>query len=345
MGRTVVFEAPGVVGLSSYEESELGRGQVRLETLYSGISAGTELTAYRGSNPYLSKRWDASQRLFVAATTSSLAYPVAGWGYEEVGRVAEIGPGVASVGIGDVVWGAWGHRSTHVITEDEAVRHGLDSGVDPINGVFSQIGAIALNGVLDANIHVGETAAVFGQGTPGLIAMQLARLSGADVIAIDRIPKRLALSEQLGADLVIDGTSDDAAAVIKRRTANRGADVSIEFTGSYGGLNDAIRATAYNSRVVACGFFQGGGGGLFLGEEFHHNRIEVVCSQISGVGTHVGHRWDEERLRATVMELQARGKVRFEPLVSHIIPVEDAAEGFRLAGESPQDAIQVVLKF
>ena len=53
MGRVVTFEAPRKVGIAEYEDSPLKPREVRLRTIYSGISAGTELTAYRGSNPYL----------------------------------------------------------------------------------------------------------------------------------------------------------------------------------------------------------------------------------------------------------------------------------------------------
>ncbi|MBA3430378.1 MAG: zinc-binding alcohol dehydrogenase, partial [Actinobacteria bacterium] len=310
MGRVVVFEAPRRVGLTDYADRALEPDEVRLQTLYSGISAGTELTAYRGSNPYLSKRWDPAHRLFMEDTVS-LEYPVEGWGYEEVGRVTETGPEATGVREGDVVFGTWGHRSTHVMPEAAAAARLMSSEVDPVNGVFSQIGAIALNAVLDADIHVGETVAIFGQGVPGLIAMQLARLNGANVIAVDRLPKRLELARDLGADHVIDAAAESAAEAIREKTSNRGADVSIEFSGAYPALHEAIRATAYNSRVVVSGFFQGEGRGLRLGEEFHHNRIELVCSQISGVGARLNHRWDEHRLRTTVMGLQAEGKLDF----------------------------------
>ena len=344
MGQVVVFEAPRRVGTSSYVDRALGPGEVRLGTLYSGISAGTELTAYRGSNPYLSKRWEPTRRLFVEDAVT-LEYPVEGWGYEEVGAVVECGTEVSRVREGDVVYGTWGHRSTHVMSEDEAAGRLLSPEVDPINGVFSHIGAIALNAVLDADIHVGETVAVFGQGVPGLIATQLARLNGGRVVAVDRIPKRLELAGELGAEEVIDASRAEAAGRIKERTGARGADVSIEFTGSYQALHEAIRSTAYNSRVVVSGFFQGEGRGLRLGEEFHHNRIELVCSQISGVSPRLDHRWDESRLRRTVMELQGQGKLDCESLVSHVFPVEDAPDAFKLLDQRPDEAVQAVLRF
>jgi threonine dehydrogenase-like Zn-dependent dehydrogenase len=337
----VAFEAPGRVGISSYPDPQLRAHEIRLETIYSGISAGTELTAYRGSNPYLSKQWDQERRIFLEEH-ATFTYPIEGWGYEEVGRVVEKGTAVTAVSEGDVVWGAWGHRSTHVMPEQEAAVRLLEPSVDPINGVFSQIGAIALNSVLDADIHVGETVAVFGQGVPGLIAGQLARINGASVIAIDRITNRLELSTRLGADHAIPALG--AAERIKELTGGRGADVCIELSGFYPALQEAIRAVAYNSRVVASGFFQGGGAALFLGEEFHHNRVEVVCSQISGVSRRLDHRWSEARLRSTVMALQAAGRLDFKSLVSHVFSFADADKAFELLDKRGAEAVQVVLR-
>jgi 2-desacetyl-2-hydroxyethyl bacteriochlorophyllide A dehydrogenase len=346
VGRVVTFEGPKTVGFREYEDPPLGPREVRLRTLFSGISAGTELTAYRGSNPYLAKRWEDDRRLFLEDEVS-MEYPVEGWGYEEVGEIAEVGPEVTKVEAGEVVYGTWGHRSTKVVDEDWAAARTLPSGVDPVVGVFSRIGAISLNGVLDADVHVGEYVAVFGQGVPGLIAAQLARLNGGTVIAVDGIPKRLELAAELGAAHVVDFNEMSPAEEIKDLTEGRGADVSIEFSGSYPALHEAIRSTAYNSKVVSAGFFQGDGRGLFLGEEFHHNRINVVCSQISGLSPALDHRWSVERLERTVMSLAAEGRISLEPLVTHVFDAEEADEAFRLLDQrpAPGEVVQAVLKF
>lgn len=344
MARVVVFSGPRAIALIEQEEQPLGASDVRIQTCYSGISAGTELTAYRGSNPYLNKRWDPVRRLFMS-DVSSLAYPLEGWGYEDVGEVIEVGSGVTRLTCGVLVWGTWGHRSNTVAAEEQVASHILPTGLVPLSGVFAHIGAIALNAVLDADIHVGETVAVFGQGVPGLIAAQLARLNGAEVIAVDGIPRRLELARKLGAAQVIDFTRESPAERIKAMTGGRGADVSIEFSGAYQALHEAIRATAYNSRVISAGFFQGNAAGLSLGEEFHHNRIQVICSQISGVAPHLNHRWDRTRLQQTIMRLAAAGRLELEALVSHVLPVERADEAFALLDQRPAEALQVVLKF
>lgn len=344
MGYHIVLAAPKQIELVEYEEEPLDSHQVRLRTLYSGISAGTELTLYRGTNPYLNKRWDSERRLFVAGD-SALTYPVTNLGYEEVGKVVEVGSEVTRVKPGDVVWGTWGHKSTHTASEEWAAERVLEADLDPVCGIFSHVGAITLNVVLDADIHVGEYVAVFGQGVMGLVVTQLARLNGGTVIAVDGIPQRLVLARECGAEHTINFREQDAAEAIKALTHNRGADVSIEITGAYSALHSAIRATAYNSKVIAAGFFQGEGQGLALGEEFHHNRIQIISSQISGSGPRLDHRWDRLRLNKTIMQLQAQGRINLTRLISHTFDARDAADAFRLLDENMGEVVMVVLKF
>ena len=346
MGKVVVFTEPRTVGFESYDDRPLAPHELRLRTLYSGISAGTELTAYRGSNPYLHKRWDASRKLFVSAEQPALTYPVSGWGYEEVGEVIELGSEVRAVSMGDIIFGTWGHRTHHIVEEEYAKLRVKPAGLDPILAIYSHLGPIALNGILDANIHVGETVAVFGLGVVGQMIAQLARLSGAHVIGVDLIEKRLELAKSLGAiERGFNPREGSPAEQIKVLTNGRGADVTIEVSGSAKALNEAVRATAYSARVVVLGFFQGDAQGLLLGEEFHHNRISLGCSQISNVDPALSYRWDRLRLIHTIMELQAQGSLNLRPIITHVIPFKDAAQGFQILDETPDQALQVVLDF
>ena len=346
MGTGVVFTKPRTVEFESYEDLPLEPHELRVRTLYSGISAGTEMTAYRGSNPYLSKQWDAQNRLFLSSEAPSQPYPLSGWGYEEVGEVIEVHPDVTSLKVGDIVYGTWGHRTHHILQEEYARQRIKPKELDPILAIYSHLGPIALNGILDANIHVGETVAVFGLGVLGQIIAQLARLSGARVIGVDLIEQRLQLARELGA--IEDGFNPrdgSPAEKIKALTDRRGADVTIEVTGSAKALHEAVRATAYSARVVALGFFQGEAQGLMLGEEFHHNRISLVCSQISNVDPALSYRWDRLRLIHTIMDLQARGDLNLRPVITHVIPFKEAAQGFQILDETPEQALQIVLDF
>lgn len=344
MGYTLMLEGPKKLGFEQYKEQDLLPNEVRIKTLYSGISAGTELTAYRGSNPYLHRQWDEEQRMFTSAE-SSWSYPMPAIGYEEVGEIIEVGSNVTKLSIGDCIFGVWGHKSSHIAKEEWAVKRQMPKNLEAINGIYSQIGAIALNAILDANIRLGETVAIFGQGVPGLMVTQLAKASGATVIAVDREDNRLKKSIECGATHVINSANIDAGTAIKELTDGRGADVSIEISGAYGALHDAIRSTAYNSRVVVSGFFQGDGIGLRLGEEFHHNRVELICSQISGTNKNLGERWDRSRLDNTIMKLMADKVIDFKSLISHTFPAQDAQDAFNLLDKNANDTLQVVLSY
>ena len=341
---TLTIEEPGRIGSQSLPIAALGPDEVRIATLYSGISAGTEMTAFMGTNPYIDKQWNPASRLF-ETDTPGWSFPIRAFSYEEVGRITDVGANVTGLKQGQLIWGAWGHKSHHVASETWASQRLLAEGVDPRNGIFSQIGAIALNAILDANIHLGEYVAIFGQGVPGLMVTQLAKASGATIIAVDRHDSRLAHARTSGADITINSSREDAATRIKAITGGRGADICIEISGAYPALHDAIRAAAYNSRVVVSGFFQGGGTALRLGEEFHHNRINLVCSQISGVSPALDHRWDRLRLDQTIMRLIAEGRIDFGKLITHTFPATRAQDAFNLLRDAQQDVLQVVLQF
>jgi 2-desacetyl-2-hydroxyethyl bacteriochlorophyllide A dehydrogenase len=329
-------------------------GHSRVRTLYSGISAGTEMTAYRGSNPYLTRTWDPARRLF-SDGGHTFAYPLRGWGYSEVGVVVEVAeeltdeltgeltgnPVAPALAPGDLVYGVWGHRSEAVLPTARLAQSVLPAESDPLHGIFVRVGAIALGAVLSADVHLGEHVAVFGQGVLGLLTTQLVILNGGNVIAVDTLPGRLTLARAWGARTVAAQVGDIAAAV----RAQADVDVAVEISGSYAALHEAVRTVGVGGRVVAAGFYQGEGVGLRLGEEFHHNRVHVVASQIGGVPAALRDRWTVERLHRVFAELMLAGRVDVAPLVTDVVPAADVATAFRLLDEHPQDALQVVLDF
>lgn len=346
MGELLVFTEPHVVGYQTYEDAPLQPEEVRIETLYSGISAGTELTFYRGTNAYLHKYWDAEKRLFTSDTqTTTFSYPVTNLGYEEVGTIVEVGSAVTEVQVGAQLFGTWGHR-THFVANMEYVRPRLmPHGVEPIFGIFSHLGAIALNGVHDAAICLGDTVAIFGMGALGQIVALMARRSGAKVIGVDLHDSRLEMAKALGVEITINASREQPAETIKALTNGLGADVCIEVSGSTQALHEAIRAVAYSARVVAMGFFQGDARGLYLGDEFHHNRINLVCSQISGVAPEFSNRWTKMRLWQTAVRLQAEGWLDLRPVITHRAPFAQAGALYATLDQKPQEVVHAVLEF
>lgn len=345
MPNIVQFSAPRSVELVDCDQQQLTPGTVRIRTWYSGISAGTELTAYRGSNPYLTKTWDVERRLFTEGAPS-FSYPVAGWGYSEVGEVVEAAPDVSQVAVGDVVYGIWGHRSEAVLNAQAVAGKQIPAGLDPLHGIFARVGAIALNAVLGANLHLGEDTAIFGQGVIGLLATRLAHLSGVRVIAVDGFEARRALALTMGAhDVVAADAADGAGQQIRDLTGQAGVDVAIDLSGSYRALHEAVRSVGVDGRVIAAGFYQGGGGHLSLGEEFHHNRVQIIASQIGGTPANLGPRWTPARLVTVFMGQLAAGAVDVAPLITDVVDASEVGEAFRRLDDGAPETLQTVLRF
>jgi 2-desacetyl-2-hydroxyethyl bacteriochlorophyllide A dehydrogenase len=346
----VTFTAPRTVDVTDVPQAPLRPGQVRVRTLTSGISAGTELTAYRGTNPYLTSTWDPTSRLFTGSHPQTPSYPLAGWGYSEVGRVVEVAepatqsPHPDDVQVGDVVWGIWGHVSEGVLDAERLRGHQLPAGLDPLAGSFVRVGAIALNAVLAADAGLGDTVVIVGQGVIGLLATAFAKQSGATVIAVEGIAGRRDLARAWGADEVF-APSAGVASAIRDLTRGRGADVAIDLSGAYPALHEATRLVGADGRVVAAGFYQGAASALRLGEEFHHNRVEIIASQIGAVPLRKRARWDVPRLQDTVVQLLAKGTPDVTELVSHRFAVRDAAQAYTLLDTDAPSAVQVVLDF
>jgi threonine dehydrogenase-like Zn-dependent dehydrogenase len=341
----VQFTAPQHVELVECPLQALPPGHFRVRTWYSGISAGTELTAYSGSNPYLTRTWDPARRLFVAGEPT-FAYPVRGWGYSEVGEVVEVADGVQGVVPGQVVAGIWGHRSDGVVAANAVTWLPVPEGMEPLHGIFTRVGAIALNAVLAAETRLGDVLAVFGQGVIGLLATQLGGLCGSRVVAVDALPHRLEMAGRLGAHDVVDAVVDGGAgAAVRDVVGTHGADAAVELSGTYAALHEAIRSVGVDGLVVASGFYQGEGTGLRLGEEFHHNRIRVVGSQIGGTPLPMGLRWNQRRLVTTVVEQIATERLQVEPLVSDVLDAQEVGWAFELLDRGYAETLQVVLRF
>jgi 2-desacetyl-2-hydroxyethyl bacteriochlorophyllide A dehydrogenase len=341
--EVVSFTAPFEVSLVPSDAQPLAPGTVRVRTWYSGISAGTELTAYRGSNPYLTGTWDAERRLFVEGAPT-FGYPVEGWGYSEVGEVVEVADGVEAPAKGDVVHGIWGHRSEAVVPA-AAVRDRVWTGQDPLAGIFARVGSIALNAVLAAEARLGDRVAVYGQGVIGLLATRLAVLSGAEVVAVDGVADRLDVARGMGAAHTLPADAPGGAGAHVREWSGGGVDSAIELSGNDRALHEAVRSVVVDGTVVASGFYQGGAAHLRLGEEFHHNRVRIVASQISGTPLALGPRWDQPRLVRTFMEQVRQGRVDVHSLVTDVVPAADVASVFERLDRGDPGVLQAVLRF
>jgi L-iditol 2-dehydrogenase len=110
--------------------------------------------------------------------------------------------------------------------------------------------ACSLHSVRKANLRSGETAVVVGAGTMGAMHVMIARMSGARVIVTDPDESRLELVKQLGADVVLNPTREDAVKMVHELTANCGADAVFVTASSQAAGSQAIQMATPLGRVV-----------------------------------------------------------------------------------------------
>jgi threonine dehydrogenase-like Zn-dependent dehydrogenase len=246
--------------------------------------------------------------------------------------------------VGDVVYCECPHASGHVVNADGPLK--LPEGCDPRVGVFIANLKTTFIGMLDAGVRLNECVVVFGQGTLGQFITQWAKLSGAGpVVAVDLNDKRLRLSKEVsGADVTLNPkTTEDIALAVREITGNRGADVAIEVSASDRALNEAIRTVCYCGRVIVLSWYPGALANVFPGNEFHMNRVQLICSQTCGIGPVLSNRWSEPRVLQTVLEHLPT--LNLEPLISHEIDIDDAAKAYKMIDEGQKDVMQIILKY
>jgi threonine dehydrogenase-like Zn-dependent dehydrogenase len=362
--RTLGVAAPGRPEFFSYEEEPPEEGQFRVDTLYTGLSAGTELTFLKGTNPYLHSSWDPERGVFCEGEPSQ-SYPVRVMGYMEVAHVVETR--TPAVGNGDVVALNYGHRTGHVIDPRRSVVTVLPDSLDPVLGVYvAQMGPICANGLLHATaeaVGVASDAAagpalgdgvrhrrvlVTGAGVVGLLTGLFARAHGAAEVAVaDPDVRRLDVAEALGLTPVAEKDSDTTWRWCTSRwrngLADNGADLVFQCRGRTTALVTALRSLRPQGSVIDLAFYQGGSPELRLGEEFHHNGLTIRCAQIGRVPRGLEATWDRRRLcEATLELLRSCGELIREHLVTDLVELDDAPAVMRDLAERRRSTIQAV---
>ena len=340
-GRTVRILETGEVDCHEYPVAPLLAGHVRVRTVRSAISPGTEMT-YIGAgatNPFLKKTWDPDLRVFVAGK-GSVEYPIV-FGYRAAGEVVETS--ASKIPVGMRVYGKWRHTEFVALPIDLGLEQSVPGALSFDDAVdLGQMAPIGMNAIAYAGEVLRETpSVVFGAGPVGLIVAQLAAASGASAVhVVDRIASRLEIAKTCGLETLLSAEGVDVARELKLRLGADGIAIAFECTGSTRALQEAIRTVRRRGRVVAVGFYQGEAAGLFLGDEFHHNGVEIRSAQIGNIHP----AWSMAALRARVIELALGGRLALGSLPRVTFPVEKAADAFA-AVRKPESVLQAALAF
>jgi len=309
-----------------------GPGEVRVETIASAVSAGTEMLVYRGEVPQ-------DLPLDLPTLRGSYAFPIK-YGYAVAGRVLDTGSNAGHLYPGDPVFVHHPHQEVFVVPATMLVR--LPDDLDPLLGVFAANLETALNVVHDTPLSLGETALVLGAGVVGLLVARLLKLAGAGgVLVVDPLERRRKLALAAGADGAFGPESANGR--VMNFTGGRGVDVAVEVSGSGAALQAAIEAVATEGTVVVASWYGTRPIALDLGGRFHRGRVSLRSSQVGRLNPELQPRWDRERRTETVIGLLDRLDLR--DLISHRLPFGRAPEAYRLLDQRPEEAVQVVFSY
>jgi L-iditol 2-dehydrogenase len=184
----------------------------------------------------------------------------------------------------------------------------------------------------------GRDVAIIGQGSAGAFWTWLLRRQGAaSIVVSDLSSERLAYATEMGADVAVDANAADLRDAVMASTGGRGADIVVEAVGSADTFLASTRLAARDATLVWFGTPDGSPPlpldyGAFFGKRL--TAFSTFGSQNEpGLAS---FRW--------AIDLIARGEIDVAPLLSHILPLEQIGDAFRIAHERTDGALKVSVK-
>lgn len=348
--RRVRFVGPRKVDLESFEVETPAENEVLIETLYTCISPGTERSHY------------LAEENAVTRDKPGPFYP----GYSNIGRIAQVGPGVEGFRAGQLVATALPHLS-HAIVPAQAggPQRKLASAIPPgasfspskamfalADGLTAErlmecatycFSRVALHGVRRARVELGEAVVVLGLGPIGLQCVQYARMNGGfPVIGIDPTQSRRKVAQVLGMDHGFGSAAELAASGLFK--AGAGPAVTIEATGLPEVIPQAFGISGRNGRVILLGSTRGETKNVNFYTDVHKKGISVIGVHASTRPLHesVPGNWNAEDDHRLILSLIGNGRINCRPLITHEFPSSRIAEAYEVVCTSP-DAIAVVI--
>lgn len=267
---------------------------VEVETLYSGISRGTEALVFSGQVPE-----SEYQRMRAPFQEGDFPFPLC-HGYSNVGRVV----GGDSSLPGQLVFSLFRHQRRFRVPASAVIP--LPSDVPPQRAVLAANMETAINGLWDGRPLAGDRIAIIGCGVVGcLVAWLVSRIPGARVTAMDLNSARQPLLEALGVEFTSGSLRDDH-------------DLIFHTSGQPEGLTTALAAAGQEGRIVDLSWYGTRPVSLPLGQAFHARRLQILSSQVGQLPPERRARWDHRSRLELALSLLA------DPALDNLISGESA---------------------
>ena len=276
-------------------------------------------------------------------------------GYSSAGIVVEAGR-ECGLNVGDrVACGGAGfanHAEFNYVPKNLMVK--IPEGVSFEDASCATVGSIALQGVRQCEVNLGENVAVIGLGLMGILAVQMLKASGCRVVGFDPNPSRCKLAEEMGCDRAV---SDNFVGECMAFSGGYGVDAVLITAATHSDepVTVAAEICRKKGRVVATGLV-----GMNLPRDQYYKKevdFRLSCSygpgrydpvyEEQGVDYPFGYvRWTEQRNMAAFLQLVAEGKVTPGKLVTHRFKFDDALDAYQvLLGIKKEPYLGIVLEY
>lgn len=329
---------------------DMNHDHVLVESLYSGISFGTEGKIYAGQWPDDLPLDDA-----LPGMTGAVRYPLR-YGYATVGRVLTDRHSASLEG--RLVFCFTPHGSHHCVARRDLIL--LPELRDPRLGVFIPNLETAVGLVMDMAPRMAETIGVVGLGVVGQLTWSLLRrFPLAQLVAIDTDAYRLELCQQraaLGQPCTVpmrfgEGLAAEGGAGVGAEGGTgvgaESLDGVIEVSGALAGLNTATAITARGGRIVLGSFYgpETDSPSAPFAASFHRSHIRMISSQVSRIDPALTPRFSKARRMHYVLSLLVDLQDELMPLMTHTVPFAEAPAAYELLARKTSPCAQVILNY
>lgn len=190
---------------------------------------------------------------------------------------------------------------------------------DQAAGLLQVLGT-CVHAVKTLTTFPGQVAAVIGLGVAGQLISQLLTLQGVRVVGITRSEWKRELAGKTGA--VVTAPPEDAEEVLSEMTSGLGPSLVVEAVGTEATLASSISLAATGAEVLVFGTLTGGGEGLPY-YDLYHKELMLYNPRAALIGDY-----------ADGVDLAAAGDLELEPIVTHVLDLDDAPKAFELVHDS-----------
>lgn len=370
MLQIIQHQRTGEIQIDELPAPKLRPGHVLVRNVYSLISAGTERTSVEIAQASILQKarlrpdlvrqvLDNVQRDGLLATYKKVQDRLDNFkelGYSSAGVVIE--SAVDEIKVGDRVACAGAGYASHaeIISVPRNLVVKIPYEVPFDEAAFATVAAIALQGVRQADVRVGEQVVVIGLGLLGLLTVQLLKASGCRVMGLDVIPRNFELAQTLGCDRCTV-SNDPAVSEVHDFSRGYGADAVLitAATTSSQPVELAMQCARTRGTVVAVGTV-----GMDIPRTpFYEKEVNFRISCSYGPGRYdpeyeehghdypVGYvRWTENRNMEAVLEMMTQRTLKVTPLITHRIPVEQSLRAYDLiTGKVDEPHLGVLIQY